>query len=76
MVVRVICAIYEKIYRLGRVHCPGGRAIQIIIEPSMELASTISAIVCYVFNGLFAKNPSAEPNEPVAFANTFLMLDK
>jgi hypothetical protein len=42
----------------------------------VELTGTISAIVRYIFNGLFAKNPFAEPDEPVASANTFFTFDK
>ena len=51
VVVGVIRAINEEIDWTGRVHCPGGRAVQIIIEPSMELARTIPTSVGNLING-------------------------
>jgi hypothetical protein len=42
----------------------------------VKLAGTVSAIVRYVFNGLFAKNPFTEPNEAIALTDPFFMFDK
>ena len=76
MVIRVICPVNEKIYGGGRVYRPGWPGVKIVVEPPVELARAVAALLRDVFDGLLTKNPFAEPDYPIALPDALLMLDE